>query len=118
MPGGDGTGPFGTLRNCMPVNTNGNQATAAQAPFYGRGFYGRAAGRGRGMGRGFRWRYLATGVPGWAAQLVQQPAQAQGKPVQGDSREMQEKGKTEEKLSQLEKELEKIKQKIKELKGD
>jgi len=101
MPGGDGTGPFGTLRNCIPVNTN-----QAQAPFYGR----RGIGR-RGMGRGFRWCFLETGVPGWAAGQSQQsvPVQeTQAKPMQNKD----------EKIRQLETELEKIKQKINELKGD
>ena len=47
MPRGDGTGPFGTFRNCMPFDAQGNPEA------YGGRFYGRPFGRGRG----FRFRY-------------------------------------------------------------
>ena len=71
MPGGDGTGPLGmgpmTGRAAgfcagygMPGYTN---------PIPGRGF-GMGFGRGRGFwgggGRGWRNRFYATGLPGWA----------------------------------------------------
>ncbi len=43
MPGGDGTGPFGTFVNCRPYGYYG----------FARGF-GYGFGRGRGNGFGFR----------------------------------------------------------------
>ncbi|MBD3258393.1 hypothetical protein GF377_08155 [candidate division GN15 bacterium] len=64
MPGGDRTGPFGAgpLTGRGAGYCRGN-AVAGYASRFGRG-YGRA-GRG-GYGRGNRYRYFATGVPGWA----------------------------------------------------
>ena len=96
MPGGDGTGPFGTFRNCMPVDAQGNQI---YAPFYGRRFFGRG-----GFGRGFRRRFLATGIPGWQWQQSQQ-AQATQQTKESE-------------IKFLEQELEGIKKRLEELKGD
>lgn len=78
MPGGDGTGPMGmgpmtgrAAGYCagygMPGYMNG--AWRAMNPIPGRGF-GMGRGRGfwgRGGGRGWRNRFYATGIPGWAA---------------------------------------------------
>ncbi len=97
MPSGDGTGPFGTFRNCMPVNAQGN---SSQMPFYGRRFFGRRFG-----GRGFRGRFSETGVPGWQwfQQDQQTPATQQTK---------------ENEIKFLEQELESIKKRIEEIKKE
>jgi len=73
MPGFDGgTGPQGM----GPMTGGGRGFCAAPATGvrrflrgrrffgFGRGFFGR--GRGGGGGRGYRNRFYATGVPGWA----------------------------------------------------
>lgn len=92
MPGGDGTGPFGMFRNCMPAGAWGNQM-----PFsYGRRFFGR--------GRGFRFRYFASGTPG-GAWYGQPPAQSQ---YSGEKKQ--------DEISLLEQELEAIKIRLAELK--
>ncbi|MBN1502155.1 DUF5320 domain-containing protein [Candidatus Woesearchaeota archaeon] len=79
MPGYDGTGPRGegpmTGGGFGYCNSNVQPGTPVRPRFGGRG-----AGRGLGMGgrgRGNRFRFLATGVPGWRAypQTVQQPTQ-------------------------------------------
>ena len=97
MPFGDGTGPFGTFRNCMPIDAAGNPI---YAPYRGR-FYGRG-----GFGRGFRWRFLATGTPRWG--IFQQPQQTQ------NLQEMEKQAKESE-ISFLEQELEAIKKRLEEL---
>lgn len=68
MPGGDRTGPRGmgpmTGRGMGYCAGAGTPDYVNPAPGYGRGF-----GRGRGWwggGRGWRHRYYATGLPGWA----------------------------------------------------
>jgi len=98
MSGGDGTGPFGTFRNCMPIDAQGNQM-----PFYGRRFFGR--------GRGFRFRYFATGVPGraWFGQPYWQAKQP------GYRQPSQEEFKQQE-IRELEQELEAVKRRLAELK--
>jgi len=113
MPGGDGTGPFGTFRNCMPVDAQGNRL-----PFYGRGFFGRGFyGRPFGRGRGFRFRYYATGVPGraWFGQPYYQQGYWQPYPAQGYGQPSQEEFKQQE-IKELEQELEAIKKRLAELK--
>lgn len=58
MPGGDGTGPQGL----GPATGWGRGGCVPNAGF-------RAGSRGncgRGMGRGWRNQFYATGVPGWA----------------------------------------------------
>ncbi len=67
MPGGDRTGPWGA----GPRTGRGMGFCAGyNVPGYanpGGGFgYGRGMGMGRGRGHGNRWRFYATGVPGWA----------------------------------------------------
>ena len=66
MPAGDRTGPWGA----GPMTGRGAGYCAGYAvPGYMNpiaGGFGRGFGRGRGGGRGFRYRYYATGVPGWA----------------------------------------------------
>lgn len=71
MPGGDGTGPLGmgpmTGRAAGFCAGYGMPGYMNQIP--GRGF-GMGRGRGfwgRGGGRGWRNRFYATGIPGWAA---------------------------------------------------
>ena len=89
MPGGDGTGPMGmgpmtgrAAGYCAGYGMPGyaNPITGrwagpygygwgVRAPYWGGGFgYGRGFGfgRGRGGGRGWRHRFYATGLPGWA----------------------------------------------------
>ena len=97
MPRGDGTGPFGTFRNCVPIDAQGN---SAYAPFYGK----RSFGRG-GFGRGFRWRFLATGVPGrqWPQQGQQAFTKQQTK---------------ENEIKLLEQEIEALKKRLEELRTE
>lgn len=72
MPGGDRTGPQGAgprtghgMGFCSGYNRPGftNQATAFRGGF---GFGNWAAGRG------WRHRFFATGIPGWAASTPEQ----------------------------------------------
>ncbi|MBN2251776.1 MAG: DUF5320 domain-containing protein [Candidatus Altiarchaeota archaeon] len=62
MPGGDGTGPWGTGGRCTPLWMSGQ----IERPI-GFGFRGRAFGRPGmgGRGRGFRNMFYMTGQPGW-----------------------------------------------------
>jgi hypothetical protein len=66
MPGGDRTGPEGW----GPMTGRGmGYCTGNNSPGYTRpGYRGRGRGFGGGLGRGRGWRnrYYATGVPGWA----------------------------------------------------
>ncbi len=67
MPGGDRTGPQGM----GPMTGRGaGYCSGVAAPGYTSAGYGRGFGLGRanwgGGGRGWRNRYYATGVPGWA----------------------------------------------------
>lgn len=76
MPGGDRTGPMGmgpmtgrAAGYCAGYAVPG-YANAVPGRGYGMGF-GRGRGRGggawgRGGGRGWRNRFYATGLPGWA----------------------------------------------------
>ena len=69
MPRGDGTGPAGmgprtgrAAGFCADYPEPGHMS-----PTGGRGFGGRGRGFwGRGRGRGWRNRFYATGLPGWA----------------------------------------------------
>lgn len=82
----------------MPVEAQGNPLP------YGRGFFGRGLGRGRG----FRPGRFSTGVPGrvWFRQAYRQPAQ--GQPNEEDLKQQE--------IRQLEQELEEIKARLAELK--
>ena len=66
MPGGDRTGPAGM----GPMTGRGAGFCAGYSvpgymnPVGGRGYWG--WGRGQGGGRGRRYRFFATGMPGWA----------------------------------------------------
>lgn len=53
MPAGDRTGRDGTLRNCMPVDANGN---VVPAPSYGRPIWGLRPRLGLTFRRGRRGR--------------------------------------------------------------
>ena len=66
MPWGDGTGPAGAgpMTGRAAGYCAGYSVPGYQNPIPGRGFAGRGGGGG---GRGWRNRYFATGVPGWAA---------------------------------------------------
>ncbi len=77
MPGGDRTGPLGEGARtgraagfCEGYNVPGYANPGFGYGFRGgrgRGFgLGRGGGFGRGGGRGWRHRYYATGLPGWA----------------------------------------------------
>jgi len=96
MPRFDGTGPFGTFRNCMPGDGQGNPLP------YGRGFFGKPFGAGRGR----RFRYFATGVPGWAAF---------GQPFGQEAQPSAEEAKNTE-IRMLEQQLEAMKKRVDELK--
>lgn len=64
MPGGNGTGPLGMgpMTGRVAGYCAGYGMPGYTNPIPGRGF-----GMGRGGGRGWRNRFYATGVPGWAA---------------------------------------------------
>jgi len=75
MPGGDRTGPMGmgSMTGRAAGYCAGYPVPGFMNPMGGRGFGGGGWGRGfggggwgRGGGRGWRHRYYATGVPGWA----------------------------------------------------
>ncbi len=104
MPYGDGTGPFGSFRNWVPVNGEGKPGLGRRA-FHGRHFYNRPFG----MGRGNRFRYYATGVPGWMA--------FEHLYMQGGQKPSKEEAKNEE-INALEQELEAIKKRLTELKKE
>ncbi len=68
MPFGDRTGPagLGPMTGRGAGYCAGYPVPGAMNPIPGRGFWGGGFGRGRGGGRGWRNRYYATGLPGWA----------------------------------------------------
>jgi hypothetical protein len=72
MPGGDRTGPTGvgprTGRGMGYCSSNDQPGYAGAAPGFRCGFGFRRAG----MGRGWKHRFYATGVPGWAALTAEQ----------------------------------------------
>lgn len=65
MPWGDRTGPMGSgsMMGCAAGYCAGYDVPGYMNPVAGRAF-GRDGGWGRG--RGYRNRYCATGLPGWA----------------------------------------------------
>ncbi|MEZ4599227.1 MAG: DUF5320 domain-containing protein [Syntrophotaleaceae bacterium] len=71
MPRGDGTGPtgMGPMTGRAAGYCTGYGFPGYANPAFGRGF-GAGFGRGRGFfgsgGRGWRNRFYATGMPGWA----------------------------------------------------
>jgi len=74
MPGGDRTGPLGAgprtgrgLGYCSGYNRPGFANPVPE----GRGWLGFGY---RGMGHGWRNRFYATGIPGWAAYTPEQEA--------------------------------------------
>ena len=64
MPRGDGTGPtgMGPMTGRAAGLCAGYPVPGYMNPVGGRGYWG----RGRGGGRGWRNRFYATGLPGWA----------------------------------------------------
>ncbi|MBN2181162.1 MAG: DUF5320 domain-containing protein [Sedimentisphaerales bacterium] len=78
MPRGNGTGPagMGPMTGRAAGYCAGYQMPGFMNPIGGRGgFWGRGRGFwGRGGGRGWRNRYYATGVPGWAVAPYGNPA--------------------------------------------
>lgn len=68
MPRGDGTGPWGLgpMTGRAAGYCAGYPVPGFMNPFGGRGFGWWRPGFG-GRGRGWRFRYYATGVPGWMA---------------------------------------------------
>ena len=67
MPRGDKTGPWGA--GAMTGRGMGLCAGYSTPGYMNPGFNPRSRGNsgfGRGMGRGNRWRFYATGQPGWA----------------------------------------------------
>lgn len=107
MPWGDRTGPFGagpmTGRRagyCAGYSTPGYMNPG---PAYGRGL-------GRGRGFGWRRRYYATGVPGWARYGAYEYAP----PVEAE----EEKKFLEQELGYLKKEIEAVEKRLDELKKE
>lgn len=68
MPAGDGTGPMGMgpMTGRRAGYCAGYGAPGFANPIAGRGLGMGWGWGGRGGGRGWRNRYYATGVPGWA----------------------------------------------------
>ena len=69
MPGGDGTGPtgMGAMTGRAAGFCTGYAMPGYMNPAGGRGLGGWGRGSfGRGGGRGWRNRFYATGLPGWA----------------------------------------------------
>lgn len=127
MPGGDGTGPMGmgpmtgrAAGYCAGYGTPGYIN-----PIPGRGFYlhqgyggqvGMGRGRGfwgRGGGRGWRNRFYATGIPGWAAGSMPYGA-PYGAPNAAPTRE-QELGMLKDQAEQYESTLGDIRKRLQEL---
>ncbi|ODS36669.1 MAG: hypothetical protein A7316_02485 [Candidatus Altiarchaeales archaeon WOR_SM1_86-2] len=101
MPGGDGTGPWGTGGRCTPLWMSGQIPRPS-----GMGFRG-----GFGRGRGFRNVYWATGLPFWAR------AQAGVAPMQSlEMTKEQELQMLENQADILDQQLKEIKKRIEELK--
>lgn len=97
MPGGDGTGPYGTGGWCTPLWMSGQIPRPLSLGFRG--------GIGFGRGRGFRGRYYANMQPGWSMPGQIQPTKEQ---------ELQY---LKEESRMLAEQLEQIKKRIEELKG-
>jgi hypothetical protein len=89
----------------MPVDSQGNQQPFYGRRFSGRGYYGRPFGRGRG----YRFRYFATGVPGraWFGQPYWQSEQ-QSQPTENELKKQE--------IKELEQQLEEIKKRLAQLK--
>ncbi|SHF61037.1 hypothetical protein SAMN02746089_02243 [Caldanaerobius fijiensis DSM 17918] len=106
MPRGDGTGPLG-------LGPMTGRAAGFCAGFTVPGFMNPGIGyyRGFGRGRGFRWRYYYTGVPGWARY---------GYPVYGQvyAPQINEKEFLTEQAKFLENQLQEIKERLKALGKD
>jgi len=96
MPGGNRTGPLGQgprtgrgLGYCSGYDTPGSMNPVGPGGRMGAGFrrgrggFGGGYGGGYGRGGGWRNRYYATGVPGWAAVQSPPPAYAPA-PAQAD----------------------------------
>ena len=68
MPGGDGTGPMGLgpMTGRAAGYCAGFGMPGFMNPIPGRGFGGGGGFGRRGGGRGWRHRFYATGLPGWA----------------------------------------------------
>jgi len=102
MPGGDGTGPMGmgsrTGRGMGFCNGYNNPGFASQG--FGRRFFG----RGRGMGKGFRWRQIPV-----FQQPMQQTKEQEKQLLENDKRAIEEEKKS------LEQEAEAIKRRLEEL---
>lgn len=72
MPGGDRTGPQGAgprTGRGMGYCGNYDRPSFANPPAVVRGSFGFGS---RGAGRGWRHRFYATGIPGWAAPTAEQ----------------------------------------------
>jgi hypothetical protein len=105
MPRGDGTGP--NAQGAMTGRGLG-YCTGYNSPGFTKG-PGMGLGRGMGgRGRGNRFRFFATGVPGWQV-TPQQPLH----PVQDKNTEIKV---LEQQKNAIEKQLENIKKKLEDLK--
>jgi hypothetical protein len=112
MPGFDGTGPRGEgpmTGGGFGYCTGNVQPETRPRSFGGRGGFGRRSPGMGGRGRGYRNRFLATGVPRWGSypQPVQQPTVKYDKNIEMQSLETEKKA--------LENELDAIKKRLEEL---
>jgi hypothetical protein len=81
---------------------------------FGRGG-GRGFGRGVGGGRGWRHRYYATGLPGWARGRYFAPVQPVEEPYDSEFNARQEKAYLKAQLKQYRRSLDEIKRRLEEL---
>ncbi len=120
MPGGDRTGPagMGPMTGRAAGYCTGNSVPGYMNPYGGRyGGAGRAFGAGFGRGRGYRNRFYATGLPGWARYNMGYPAWggAEGYPYPVDIEPEQEKEMLKSQSEALKKEMEQIKKRLDEI---
>ena len=120
MPGGDGTGPLGTgqMTGRRAGFCAGYDAPGYSNPAPGRSYHGYQRGLGcRGGGRGWRNRYYATGIQGWARAARGWPAWGSAAPYYAPAELAPEQEAEALKMEReyLKKELEDIQMKIRSL---
>jgi Family of unknown function (DUF5320) len=108
MPGLDGTGPGGYGPQTGRRGGYCRGGLPLRRAFYRAGPVRRGSGMG-GVGRGFRWQYLETGLPRWARTSAIDPSvRAEEKAVLQNSLELEVKA-LEEQLSDMKAYLESLK---------
>lgn len=123
MPGGDGTGPLGmgpmTGRAAGFCAGYGMPGYMNPISGRGRGFWGRGGGRGpsTGLRAGWRNRFYATGIPGWAAGSMPYGA-PYATPYAAAPTKEQELGMLKDQAEQFETALGEIRKRLQEIESD